>query len=245
MRIASVAKSFARRLGYDVRRTGEHPYKRPSDFIRSRNVDLVVDVGANVGQYGSLLRNDGYEGMIVSFEPISTAYEELSALAKNDGNWKTINSALGAKRDIISINVSESSVFSSILPQLPEAIAFEATAHVVRSESIRVVPLDGIFDELPRSKAPFLKMDTQGYEEQVLLGAQNCLSKFVGVQMELPIMPLYEGTWKFHEAVAYMVERGFEISNIVPTNYDRTDIVSLVEVDCIFHQRAPRIKARA
>jgi hypothetical protein len=50
-------------------------------------------------------------------------------------------------------------------------------------------------------------------------------------------MHLYEGTWKLHEAVAYMSDQGFEISNIVPVNYDHTDTVSLIEVDCVFRRR--------
>ena len=98
--------------------------------------------------------------------------------------------------------------------------------------------MDHVFAELPQRAAAFLKIDTQGYERQVLLGASECLSDFVGVQVELPVIHLYEGTWRFHEAVAYMSQRGFEISNIVPVNYDRTDTASLVEVDCIFCRRS-------
>jgi len=97
--------------------------------------------------------------------------------------------------------------------------------------------LDDVVAELPPSKAAYLKIDTQGYERQVLLGASKRLSDFVGVQMELPIIHLYEGTWRLHEAVAFMSERSFEISNILPVNYDTCDTVSLVEVDCIFYRK--------
>jgi FkbM family methyltransferase len=228
---------LARSLGYEIRRTGSHVYKRPIDFIRSRNVDLVVDIGANVGQYADRLRKEGYGGWIVSFEPITAAYEALISSASRDGRWKALNMALGENEGTAKINVSQSSVFSSILSQRPAATTFDSQAAVIRVESVRVARLDDVFAELPQSKAPFLKIDTQGYERQVLSGAQKRLSRFVGVQMELPIIPLYEGTWRFHEAVAYMSERGFEISNIVPVNYDHTDTASLVEVDCIFYSR--------
>ena len=239
MNLSSTAKSFARRLGYDIRSTGSHFYKRPIDFIRSREINLVIDVGANIGQYGANLRKEGYAGWIVSFEPISAAYRELLDRSNNDDRWKMVNMALGDDEGTALINVSKSSIFSSILPQLPAATAFDPNAQVVRSESVRVGRLDDIFEKLPNSssKAAFLKIDTQGFEKQVLLGATNCLSKFLGVQMELPIMHLYEGTWAFHEAVAYMIGRGFEISNISPVNYDPTDTASLVEVDCIFRRR--------
>jgi FkbM family methyltransferase len=237
MNIRHAAKSLALNLGYDLRRTGNYIYKEPIDFLRSRNIDLVIDVGANVGQYAKGLREDAYAGWIVSFEPIAAAYEELAALANKDARWKAMNMALGDDEGVANINVAQWSVFSSMLPQLPTAIVFDSEAQVVRSESVRIARLDDIFPELPRSKAAFLKIDTQGYERQVLLGARECLPSFLGVQMELPIIHLYEGTWKFHEAVAYMIDLGFEISNIMPTNYDQTDSVSLVEVDCIFRRR--------
>lgn len=237
MNIRDAAKSLALNLGYEIRQTNSHFYKRPIDFLRSRNIDLVIDVGANVGQYAESLRKDAYAGWIVSFEPTAAAYEDLAALAKKDGQWKAINMALGDNEGVTKMNVSQSSVFSSILPQLPAATAFSPEAQVVRSESVRVARLDDLSAELPQSKATFLKIDTQGYERQVLLGATECLSRVLGVQMELPIMHLYEGTWKLHEAIAYMSDLGFEISNIAPVGYHQTDTVSLVEVDCIFRRR--------
>jgi FkbM family methyltransferase len=238
MNIRDAARSLALHLGYDIRRTGSHFEKRPIDFLRSRNIDLVIDVGANIGQHATRLRQEAYAGWIVSFEPTAAAYEELAALASKDGRWKAINMALGDNEGVANINVAQKSVFSSILPQLPAATTFALEgAQVVRSESVRIARLDDIFAELPSSKAPYLKIDTQGYERQVLLGARECLSRFLGVQMELPIMHLYEGTWKLHEAVAYMSDQGFEISNIVPVNYDHTDTVSLIEVDCVFRRR--------
>ena len=236
--IRDAVKSFARSLGYDIRQTTSHFYKRPIDFIRSRHVDLVVDVGANIGQYAERLRKDGYAGWIVSFEPTGAAYEALAARASRDGRWRALNMALGENEGIAEINVSEGSDFSSFLPQLPAAAIFDPQARVIRTELIRVARLDHVFAELPQRAAAFLKIDTQGYERQVLLGASECLSDFVGVQVELPVIHLYEGTWRFHEAVAYMSQRGFEISNIVPVNYDRTDTASLVEVDCIFCRRS-------
>lgn len=237
MSLRSLARSLARHSGYEIRQIGSHSYKRPIDFIRSRKIDLVIDVGANIGQYGAHLRKDGYTGRIVSFEPISAAYLELAERAKNDDRWKVINMAIGSEEGTASINISESSVFSSFVPQLPSAVAFDPNAKVVRIESVRVARLDDILPELPPSNATFLKIDTQGFEQKVLSGAKNCLSSFLGVQMELPVMHLYEGAWEFHEAIAYMVGRGFEISNITPVNYDHTDTASLVEVDCIFRTR--------
>jgi FkbM family methyltransferase len=235
--IKDTARSFARSFGYDIRRTGWHGERRPIDFIRSRNIDLVVDIGANLGQYGENLRKEGYAGWIASFEPTTAAFKALASRASSDRRWRALNMALGENEGTAEINVSESSVFSSILPQRSAATTFSSQAAVISVEAVRVARLDDIFAELPQSKAAFLKIDTQGYERQVLLGASERLSHFAGVQMELPIIHLYEGTWRFHEAVAFMSERGFEISNMLPVNYDPGDTASLVEVDCIFRNR--------
>jgi FkbM family methyltransferase len=232
--ILSTIKSVIRSFGYDIRQIGSSINQRPIDFIRARAIDLVVDIGANSGQYATFLRNDGYQGWIVSAEPIRDVYEVLAARAGKDKRWKALNVAVGDKEGTVEINVSEASQFSSIHSQLPAATAFALEAGVIRRETVRVARLDYLFEEMPPRKGAFLKIDTQGYEQQVLSGASKCLSDFLGVQMELPIIHLYEGTWRFHEAVAYMSERGFEISNLLPVNYDRTDQTSLLEIDCIF-----------
>src|SRR5215471_11666960 len=116
-------KSLTRALGYDIRRIDSYIQKRPIDFIRSRNIDVVVDVGANIGQYGQHLRHTGYKGWIVSAEPVSAVYDVLAARAAADVRWNALNLAFGEKEGAAQINVSEWSVFSSIRPQLPSAAA--------------------------------------------------------------------------------------------------------------------------
>ncbi len=153
MSIRDAARSLAVNLGYNIRRTDSHFEERPIDFLRSRNIDLVIDVAANVGQHAKRLRQDAYAGWIVSFEPIAAAYEELAALANKDPRWKAMNMALGDNEGLAEINVPQSPVFSSILPQLPAATRFSFEAQGVRCESVQIARLDDIFAELPRSKA--------------------------------------------------------------------------------------------
>jgi FkbM family methyltransferase len=227
---------LVRSMGYEIRRSESHLYKRPIDFIRSRNIDVVVDVGANVGQYGERLRHAGYSGWIVSAEPVRQSYEALKARAAADPGWKVLNLAFGQESGRAVINVSEASVLSSLQAQTSAAAEFNPEFKVTGRETVQVARLDEIFHDLPKGRR-FLKVDTQGYEQQVLEGSAGCISEFLGVQLELPIIHLYEEVWRFHEAVSYMERRGFEISNIIPVNYDHGDTVSLVEVDCIFRRR--------
>jgi hypothetical protein len=95
--IRRLLRRVLNRFGYDVHRIG---FGRDlMDFIRSREIDVVLDVGANVGQFGESLRAGGFLGKIISFEPLSAAYEALAVKAEADGNWDTHHFALGAKID--------------------------------------------------------------------------------------------------------------------------------------------------
>jgi FkbM family methyltransferase len=205
------------------------------DFVIDRDIDVVLDVGANVGQFAVSLRSNGYRGKIISFEPIGSVYQALAATARADGNWEAHNFALGATNETAIINVSDLSVFSSILTARSAATEFFDTAAVTRTEAIEVRKLDDLFPTLPGNT--LLKIDTQGYERQVLEGARRALSMVKGVLLELPIIHLYEGTWQFHEALAYMAGIGFVVAQIHPVNFHQVDEMSLLEVDCLFRPR--------
>jgi FkbM family methyltransferase len=232
--VKSFLKSGMKRFGLEVRRTEPDLM----DFITNRGVDVVLDVGANVGQFGELLRFKGYAGKIISFEPIHATYQELAVKAAADGNWEASNFALGSKSEHTMINVSRSSVFSSILPSTKAAVRFDDQATVSHTEDIEVRKLDDISPDM--SGNILLKIDTQGFEKEVLEGGQHIVSTVKGVLLELPIVHLYEGTWQFHEAVEYMSKAGFVPAQIHPVNYHSADHVSLVEVDCLFRPRDDR-----
>lgn len=228
-------KSLTRSLGYEIRKVSSLSERRPIDFIRSRGIDVVIDVGANVGQYAERLRSDGYTGSIVSAEPVRAIYDILAARAAGHHKWQVLNLAFGEKTGTTEINVSDASVFSSLNSTLPTAADLFPQSKVIRQETINVARLDNLFAGFPKGRA-FLKIDTQGYERQVIAGAGRCISEFLGVQMELSIIHLYEGTWQFHEAIACMGDLGFEISTIIPVNFDPNDPMALLEVDCIFRK---------
>ena len=149
------------------------------------------------------------------------------------------NIGLGTVTEKASINIADASVFSSLLPVTDAATVFEGTAVSTRTETIDVRRLDQVLPDL--SGNVLLKIDTQGFERPVLEGAGRLLSGLKGVLMELPIIHLYEGNWRFHEAVAFMERAGFVPAQIQPVNYHTRDRVSLVEVDCLFRPVDPRI----
>ena len=225
-----------RRFGLDIHRVGPGRSPDLADFLFARRVDVVLDVGANLGQFALGLRDRGYRGKIVSFEPIDSVFRELKAVAERDGNWQTHNFALGAVPGRAVLNVSRRSEFSSILEQSPAALRFDATAAVQRQEEVTVACLDDLFAPF-RDQIVFLKIDTQGYERPILEGAREVLSQVVGVQLELPLVHLYKETWSLTDALIYMEDAGFVLAQLVPVNCLRDDPVSAIEIDGVFRRR--------
>jgi FkbM family methyltransferase len=186
----------------------KHPMKR---FLTDHKFDVVFDVGANRGQYATELRKDyGYRGKIVSFEPLSEAYSALANASKSDSNWATKNAALGSEEGENKINVAGNLASSSLLGMLPlHSDSYPYSAYVGQ-ETIKVSTLDNVFDEYcSNANNSLLKIDTQGFELEVLRGGESSLQKVKGLQMELSLSPLYEGGPMAEELIAYVRERGF------------------------------------
>lgn len=233
---AWAAKWGLRRMGLEIRRAGPGRFPDLADFLAARQVAVVLDIGANRGQFGTALRKRGYRGQIVSFEPIEAVYREIEAVAARDGNWKTHHLALGAAPGRAVLNVSRDSEFSSMLDQSPAALRYHTETVVIGREQVSVACLDDIY-AMPASGAVFLKVDTQGYERFVLDGAREVLRQVVGVQMELPIVHLYENSWSLTEALTYMDDAGFALAQVLPISWLKEDRVSAVEIDAVFRRK--------
>lgn len=207
------------------------------DFIEDRKIDTVIDVGANVGQFGEGLRAEGYQGKIISIEPIASVFEELSKKATADGNWETHRCGLGAQPGRAQIHVSELTVFSSILDITSTASLHDSRTAVTRTEEIEIRTLDQVAAGL--SGNILLKIDAQGYERQVIDGGRETIARVLGIQLELPVIRVYQGEWQFHEALKFMADIGFVPAQIQPVNYHGADNVSAVDFDCLFRPFSP------
>jgi FkbM family methyltransferase len=227
--------SHLHHAGYDLQ------VSRPNvvDFLKSREIAAVFDVGANTGQYGRLLRDDGYRGRIISFEPIKAAFEQLQQQAAADQDWSVYNFGLGSKTETLNIQVTNETVLSSILPQTQAGkTLFGQISRVAYTEEIEIRPLDAIF-ESHNSKACFLKIDTQGFERQVLEGAERSLASIAGVQLELPVLHLYQGVWSLCDGINFMDARGFVLGQIFPVTYHPDDPGAVIDIDCVFRRKGP------
>jgi FkbM family methyltransferase len=162
------------------------------EVIRANGANIVLDVGAGIGQFAGWLRAEGYAGPIVSFEPVGATFLELQRHARADPIWTCVNLALAERDGDAVINVAGNLWSSSLLPMRREhEVAAPASAYV-GEETVRLARLDSLNLIGPKDRA-YLKIDVQGAESAVLDGAADVLDRIVAVELELSLAKLYEG----------------------------------------------------
>jgi FkbM family methyltransferase len=227
-----------RAYGFDVVRFDcrHHPEARRIRLMQEYRTSVVLDVGASMGQYAMHLRELGYKGRIVSFEPLRDEFAILADRASHDDRWQARNQALGEMDGRKEINVSAKSDSSSLLRVLPRHLESAPQAGTVGTQTIELRQLDTVFDEVVgRDDVPYLKLDTQGYEMNVLRGAARSLQRIDTIQLEMSLTPLYDGETSLPELVTWLYGNGFELVGLEPGHADAR-CGQLLQVDGIFHR---------
>lgn len=234
-------RQVAKQFGLDVRRldplASEHT--RLALLLAASQVDLVLDIGANAGQWAHELRRAGYAGNMISFEPLIQAHAELTKIAGQDEKWAVApRVALGERNADVEIYVAGNSVSSSLLQMLPLHAAGAPKSVYVGSETTPMVTLDSLVGNvIPSGRRIFCKLDVQGYEAKVLAGAVSLLRDTIGIQMEISLAPLYKGQPAFGELLDTMSRSGFEIFGFVPGFVDPAS-GRMLQIDGVFFRPA-------
>lgn len=240
--INRMVKALLAALGFEVRRTRYIPPSPEQVAMRQLAasmdkfaIDLVLDVGANIGQFASALRNSGYGGAIVSFEPLSAAHQQLTTESASDPRWAVHpRCALGDFDGEVEINIAGNSQSSSILPMMESHRAAAPESEYTGREGTPLYRLDTAATRyLQDAQAPFLKIDTQGFEWQVLDGARDALPRIRGIMVEMSLVPLYDGQRLWREMVDRLEEEGFALWSLRPAFTDPATGRTL-QVDGIF-----------
>jgi FkbM family methyltransferase len=233
-------RRIAAGLGYDVLRVEKyHPTLEShlKQVLENLGIGVVIDVGANNGGYGRMLRQIGYQGHILSFEPVEAAFEALCARASGDARWHCRNHALGSKEEEIYINVPQSDDFASFLEATDRAKEiWEKDFSQTSRQKVQVKTLDQVYDDLIRplqsDGAAFLKMDTQGFDLQVFQGAGTVLGRIQGIQSEVSVFPIYKEMPDFMTSLSCFRKAGFEITGLYPVSRNPSDL-TVIEFDCV------------
>jgi len=202
-------------------------------------IDCVIDVGANTGQYRDFLRLEvGYQGRIVSFEPLATNVVRLRQRAALDSKWSIMPVALGREDGEAPLNVTAVNLLSSLREPDPDIVDdYREWSKVENREVVQVRRLDGMFDEIVGrlgARRPYLKVDTQGTELDVIEGASGCIDRVRAMQLEVSIVPLYLGAPPYFETISTARRLGFEVTGIFEVG--RVAQMRIVDLDCVMRR---------
>lgn len=233
--LKSIVQGALRSAGLEVRRARPAPERIMAlmRLVQRSGVNAVLDVGANEGQFACQLRMAGWRGEITSFEPLRDAHATLCRNASDDARWAVApRGAIGAQTGTATINISGNSQSSSLLPMLDRHRTTAPGSTYVASDEVQVRRLDDLVP-LGEDQRYLLKMDVQGFERDVLDGADLVLERTHVLYSEMALQPLYEGEALFHELCGSIIGRGFRCAGLFNGHYDgSTDEV--LQCDALF-----------
>lgn len=207
--------------------------------LKTLSINCVVDVGANRGQYGMLLRQIGYRGLIVSFEPVQSTRQVLEKVAAGHAPWQVLPFALGAANSVGAINVTAHSLFSSFLTPRSESQETFPGNRIARVETVEIRRLDDVLGRcLTGISTPriYLKIDTQGFDLEVVRGAESVLSGILALQTEVSLRSLYHDMPDFTESLQTLRDHGFDVVDFLPVSAEFAGLLP-TEMDCIMIHR--------
>jgi FkbM family methyltransferase len=200
------------------------------------DIDVLVDVGANAGQFAEWIRRLGFRGRIVSFEPTRRAYSRLQENSARDGAWECHRLALGERREEAEIHVAAEPVASSFLVPTPATVAAAPGMASSTTERVSVARLDEVWCELigEGKDRCYLKVDVEGYELSVLGGAEKVLGAVRLLELELSLCPVYENGPLLVDVVKHLSDRGYSVVSLEPNQ--GLDDGQIMMMDCIFRR---------
>ena len=233
-------KRALRSCGFDLKRYAPASSEgaRLMAMLRAQQINTIFDVGANEGQFGAMLREEGYQGRIVSFEPLSSAWGKLNARAHKDPLWEVApRGAIGSTDGEIELHIAGNSASSSALDMLPAHLTAAPESAYVGTELAPLRRLDTFVREYLREDSILLiKVDTQGYESEVLKGAQELINSAAGLHLELSLVPLYQGQVLYEAMIDMVNAAGFEMWAFTPGFMD-PHTGRLLQADGTFFRR--------
>lgn len=198
-------------LSHALLKRGRRLTKMPlARYLRDLQIDCVLDVGANVGQYALEIRSMGYRGRIESFEPLPHVFARLESVSGSDNLWQPHRYALGDQTTTQQMNISSNVASSSFLELDRNASLDFIDLSTVDTVQADIKRLDDVYDSVTAdARHVFMKIDTQGFERNVIEGGLKVLPLIRAIQMEVSLVPTYEGEALIEEMIGLMRHNGF------------------------------------
>jgi FkbM family methyltransferase len=202
--------------------------------VLSSNLKIIVDIGANKGQFALSCREWSTNAKVISFEPLANPAKIFRALFASDANVHLNEVAIGPKiqRSIIHVSAHEDS--SSLLPIGPNQIAVYPGTQEKEVVEIDVAPLSSYLMPEDIKSPAMLKLDVQGFEMDALKGCESMIEKFDFIYCECSFIELYSGQKLAYEVIEWLHQRQFNFVGVFNTSYDRKG--QAIQADFLFKQ---------
>lgn len=206
-------------------------YDKP--WFHNLEIDTVLDIGGNIGQFSKTMRYLLPNAQIYAFEPLNDCFLKIETLMVGDTNFKAFNIGLGEKEDVLVMQKSSYAPSSSFLKMTDKhKIAFPNTA-INNDIKVKVKRLDEVVRDLKIGNSMLIKVDVQGYEAMVLKGGLETFAKAKVLIMELSFQELYEKQPLFDDIYRELIKQGFKFMGTTAQMPDPND-GQFMDADCIF-----------
>ena len=206
----NLLRTMVRKIGLDL-----HRYRptldKPAWFI-DQNINTVLDIGANVGQFAKEIREKIPHAQVYSFEPLKECFDKLNEKMKTDENFKSFNFALGNTEKEMEMHKSAYTPSSSLLQMSETHKTLFPHTKEHSEEKIKIKKLDDVAKNLNLEKEILIKVDVQGFEDKVLAGGENTFRKAKVAIIETSFVELYDGQPLFDDIYEKLKSLGFKYS---------------------------------
>ena len=232
VKLARLARTpaYVRSLRFGVAAAIEH-----NEVAFGRDFHTVIDVGANRGQFALFALHRFPDAAVHCFEPVPPALRLLRRTVGGNERVVVWDLAVGASEDRVEINVSERDDCSSLLVPGKRLTDLQPASRTVSTVSAVVTRLDNVF--LPGAfRGPtLLKIDVQGYEEQVLEGADGLMPVLDEILVEGSFVEMYEGQCLADDLIGMLNKRGFRLRGVFSMTRDSDG--TPLQADLLFARR--------
>lgn len=202
-------------------------------WFQSLNIDTVIDIGANEGQFCYMAHTALVNARIYSFEPLPNAFVALRTRMAHCSRFEAINVAIGEANQDCTFFESSMSVCSSFLPMaFLHKLNFPHSA-IAQPMVVHMLTLDDALIDYHRGARSLVKIDVQGYEDRVLVGGSRVISEALVVVIECSFWDLYAGQASFDALHDTMQSLGFRYAGSINPLTASTD-GRLLQEDCLF-----------
>ena len=211
--------------------------------VLSRDLRMVVDIGANRGQFALAVREWAPKARVISFEPLPGPAKLFRRVFSGDGAVTLHEAAIGPAAETKMMHVSARDDSSSLLPISSQQEKLFPGTHEAGTTEVRAAPLEEFLkaEEIP--SPAMLKLDVQGFEYEALVGCESMLPHFDRVYCECSFVELYSGQKLAYEVIDWLSDRDFCLIGVFNPAYDRHG--RAIQADFLFCRKgAPDLIAK-